>query len=88
MLIRRRCAEPFSAWTARWRRFTERRRAVGLPIMQTQPGGVAHVRIGEHFLTSMHTVACRVAGILWCCPHWAFCAAACLPARCGCRSGA
>ena len=23
---------------------------VGLPLMQTQPGGVAHIRIGEHFL--------------------------------------
>ncbi|MEZ4656031.1 MAG: hypothetical protein R2911_00495 [Caldilineaceae bacterium] len=23
---------------------------VGLPVMQTQPGGVAHIRIGEHFL--------------------------------------
>lgn len=30
--------------------FTGSPREVGLPLMQTQPGGVAHVRIGEHFL--------------------------------------
>lgn len=30
--------------------FTGAPQAIGIPLLQTQPGGVAHVRIGDHFL--------------------------------------